>query len=294
MLSEDYVPVALDVWYEERRQDEAGAFYRALVAQREGLREGHTTQGFYVARPDGHLLRGWNNRDPDKLARWLREHREASEPADDKTPAPAAAAEVDRRFARRLPDGAVVVDVFTRITAAEWPERDRGWMDDAMRTATGRDHLWITAEEIAALARREVPATLARRIARFHLVDDTRGEPPMWRADELLEVALAFEPVAGETAVPPTLVGHARLATGDAKRRCDAALRGQLAIDEDGHLARFDLVARCSFAGEGEFTPHAPPGTFTLVVAMGLAPANGLNQVPPQAARDLDEYLRAR
>lgn len=293
MLREDYVPVALDVWYEERRQDEAGAFYRALVAQREGLRAGHTTQGFYVARPDGHLLRGWNNRDPDKLARWLREHRKASEPADERTTAPAAATEVDRRFARRLPDGAVVADVFTRITDAEWPARDRGWMDEAMRKATGRDHLWITAEEIAALARREVPATLARRIARFHLVDDTRGEPPMWRQGELAEVALAFEPIADGTA-PPALAGHARLATGDGKRRCEAALRGEVAIDENGRLVRFDLVARCAFAGEGEFTPHAPPGTFTLVVAMRLAPPDGQDRVPPQAARDLDEYLRAR
>ena len=179
MLREDYVPVALDVWYEERRQDEAGAFYRALVAQREGLREGHTTQGFCIARADGHLLRGWNNRDPDKLARWLREHRKAPQPPAAATSAPAAATGVDRRFARGLPVGAVVVDVFTRITAAEWPARERGWMADAMRKATGRDHLWITADEIAALARREVPATLGRRIARFHLVDDTRGKPPI-------------------------------------------------------------------------------------------------------------------
>ncbi len=116
----------------------------------------------------------------------------------------------------------------------------------------------------------------------------------MWRTDELLELALAFEPLAGETVAQPALVGHARLATGDGQRRCDASLRGQLAIDEDGRLARFDLVARCAFAGEGGYTPHAPPGTFTLVVAMRLAPADGVHHVPPQAARDLDEYLRAR
>ena len=67
MLSRHYVPVALDEWYAVRRQDEAGELYRKIVYQREGMRPGRTTQGLYLAEPDGALVVGWNNRDPGKL-----------------------------------------------------------------------------------------------------------------------------------------------------------------------------------------------------------------------------------
>src|SRR5262249_13267103 len=51
----------------------------------------------------------------------------------------------------------------------------------------GRDHLWLRKDEAKALARGELSESLTRRLVRFHLVDSTRGEPPMWRADEVKE-----------------------------------------------------------------------------------------------------------
>jgi hypothetical protein len=295
MLRDDFVPVALDVWYEERRQDEVGEFYRRIVAARPGMEPGRTTQGFYIVGPGGGLVRGWNNRDPDKLIRFLREARTANgrptpagaaEPVPNDEPAP-----LDRRFARRPPDGGAVVEVFARITEADWPEAERGWIDEAMRGATARDHLWLTADEIQALAADELPPTLARRIARFHLIDNTRGEPPMWRDKELRDCELELQRDAGGLLV---LGGRVRLASADGERSCEALVRAEIEV-EGGALTRFDLVARCAYRGEGTYTRGAPPGTFTLVVAARLAasgPAAGA--VPPQGARDLDDYLRAR
>ena len=73
LLSRKFIPVAIDVFYHERRKDAEGDFYRKIVAQREGMREGRTTQGFYIFTPHGSLIVGWNNRDPGKVRRRLQE-----------------------------------------------------------------------------------------------------------------------------------------------------------------------------------------------------------------------------
>lgn len=289
LLNRDYVPVALDVWYEERRQDEAGDTYRRIVAQREGMRPGRSTQGFYIVRPDGALLRGWNNRDPEKLARYLMAAKDAvSEPRAPSTEE--LGAEDDARFERTPPDGGAVVEVFAKITSAQWPGPADGWIETAKREAVGRDHLWITPAEISELREGKLPEPLARRIARFHLVDNTRGEPPMWAPEEVEECSLALVPSKGTH--HRLLKGIVRLATEDSARSCTAAVRAHIDFADD-ELHRFDFVARCAFRGEGRYTKGAPPGTFTLVIAMRLGAGGAGALVPPQGARDLHAYLDA-
>src|SRR5207244_1123336 len=69
----------------------------------------------------------------------------------------------------------------------------RGTCSTAGGDAAARDHLWLTADEVQALvpaqprkgALLQVPRRVAERILRFHLVDNTRGEPPMWRREEI-------------------------------------------------------------------------------------------------------------
>ena len=72
LLKTRFVPVAIDVFYHERRKDAEGEFYRKVVHQRRGLRPGRTTQGFYIFTPYGSLIVGWNNRDPKKVLNQLR------------------------------------------------------------------------------------------------------------------------------------------------------------------------------------------------------------------------------
>ena len=59
----------------------------------------------------------------------------------------------------------------------------------------------------------------------------------------------------------------------------------------DGKLTKFDLVARGKFAGEGRYTRIAPPGPFTLGVALTLSKGGEASKVAPQGARDLHGYL---
>jgi len=281
LLQTRAIPVALDVWYEERRQDAAGEFYLEIAKQRDGYDPERTTQGFYICTPSGDVLSAWNNRDPAKLLRNLEHAVESYKPAD--------VAEIeshdDARFARKAPDGGAVIDVFSRILEAAWPPAQDEWQAK-FRSSIGRDHLWITREELTALARGELAPTLASRIARFHLIDNTRGEPPMWAASEVrkCELTLTRDGDAWK------LAGPVQLATASGERGYETQLDGSI-VFEGAKLARFDLVARGKFHGEGRYTQGAPPGAFTLGIAMRLAPDSTASAVPPQAARDLGDYL---
>ena len=57
MAAEDFVPVTMDDWYQRRRQDAEGEFFRKVASQ--GPRKGQgggTRQGIYVFTADGELL----------------------------------------------------------------------------------------------------------------------------------------------------------------------------------------------------------------------------------------------
>lgn len=291
ILTKRYVPVALDVFYEERRKDAAGELYWKIVKQRENLKPDRTTQGFYIATPDGKLLNGWNNRNGPRLKKRL---KLALNGYGGKKANVAATSKSDLRYERSLPDGAVVVDVRSRILEAGWEGEGSQW-EKIRRRAIGRDHLWITNAEREELISGQWPASLTRRLARFHLIDNTRGEAPMWRIREVRDASLTLK--------DSLLTGRIRLSTDEnpafhpdvaAERFYDAAVRGVVTI-KDGAIVRFDVVVRGTFFGEGRWTPGSPKEPFTLAVALGLANTKlAASKVPPQAARNLRDYLEAR
>jgi hypothetical protein len=276
LLRTKFVPAAVDCWYLDRAKDAAGEFYKKVVSQRQPFEPGkRSTQGFYAFAPDGTLLRGWNNRNVPRMREYLERVLKDFKPGETE----ALDASRDPRFARPLPDGAIVVDVYAKILEATWPDEGDDYAK-VIRVATGRDHLWILKDDLEALAAGRMPETLARRIARFHLVDNTRGEPPHWAAAEVKELKLELK--------GGNLSGRARLAA--AVRTFDAAITGVVEFRE-GKLARFDLVANGNFEGEGPFTKLAPKGPFSLGVAFTLSKGGESAKVAPQGARDLRGYL---
>lgn len=298
LLRERYVPVALDVWYESRREDPAGDYFRKVVHQREGLQPEQTTQGLYIFGPDGTLISGWNNRDPGKLRDRLRRGLDGYAPALKKG-AKAGKAErgsedgderrEDPRYSPELPEGGLVLSVHSRIVKAQWPDAGDEY-EKVVRAATGLDHLWVTKQEVEDVARGEFPQSLATRIARFHCIDNTRGEPPMW---EKAEVGAARIEMKAEKA-GRTLEGEIRLLAAGGDRGFDARAFGK--VERKGEqITRLDLVVRGEFFGEGTYTQGAPPGKFTLVIVFTLArPEAGEGAgagVPPQGAHWLDDYL---
>jgi hypothetical protein len=276
LLQTKFIPAAVDCWYLDRAKDAAGEFYKKVVSQRQPFEPGkRSTQGFYIVAADGTLLRGWNNRNVPRMREYLEKVVKDFKPVESE----ALDAARDARFRRPLPDGAVVVDVYAKILEGTWSEPPDEYAK-VIRAATGRDHLWILKDEIEALTAGRMPDRLARRIARFHLVDNTRGEPPHWSSAEIKDLRLDLK--------DGRLTGTAKLATD--KRTFDAALTGIVEV-RDGRLARFDLVAKGAFEGEGPFTKFAPDGPFTLGIAFTVSKGGEASKVPPQGARDLRGYL---
>jgi hypothetical protein len=311
-LQTEFVPYAGDKWYLNRQNDADGRLVRRLGQQTgRATEKGAAPQGIYLARADGTLL-AYDHFHPsaerflallDKAqakAKTLARRRSAQR----WTASTSTAA--DPQFARRLPEGGRVMTVFTRIPLPA-PRSGEAWTPNQ---ATGRDHLWLTPDDLRALApahwqngaRYPVPEAFAARLVRFHLVDNVRGEPPFWTRAEIRERNLLLV-IEDAKARRVRLEGTVRLqaGTGADARGYDARVQGHLTWDnkdnknDSPRLSRFDWLAWGEAQGEGPFTRNAPPGRFPLVIAGSLAADKDAvaQSVPPQGSRDLGDYLGA-
>lgn len=314
MARNDYVPVTGDDWYQRRRQDAEGEFFRKVADQ--GPRKGEggaTRQGIYLFTAGGKLLAYKNaGQAPDVMREVLKQGlREWNKlPAAERRPGavrPESLPKEDPRYTRHLPPGGLVVDVFTRILDAD-PKGGlcRGTCTVAGGDKAARDHLWLTEAQwkslIPADARKgdqfPVPPAVAGRISRYHLVDNTRGEPSFWGPKEVrfCTMTLTVEE-ATAAAVRLRLDGAVVLATDAdlerAQRGFEARLLGYIHYDAlQKALDRFDLVAVGDHWGAGRYTGAARPGRTPLGVAFTLTPPDSPGRhVPPQGARDLGDYL---
>jgi hypothetical protein len=285
MLKSRFIPVAIDQAYQRRQKDAEGEFYRKIAGQSPRSNFNSTTQGFYVATASGKLMLYNNNRDPAKVRRLMQ--RQLDEFQSNGFAKLAVAeikpGKVDPRYNPRLPAGGLVVRVRAKILSGYKPTTDR-WRR-IFQTALSRDNLWISDSERQALVRGEIPASLQKRIARFHLVDNTRGEPPMWQEREIRTIEMKLD--------NGRLTGNVRLVTSDESRGYKAELKGFITVKE-GKVVRFDVVALGKFWGEGRYTRGAPEGKFPLAVSFSLADGSDVaDAIPPQGSRGwLGGYLR--
>ncbi len=287
LLSRSYIPVAVDAWYYSRRQDAAGDFYRKVVLQREGAHLGRTTQGFYIFEVSGELFQGWNNRNPGRVRRHLKNGLKAISTQKTRAPKGPSQSKSDPRYQRDIPAGATVVDVHSRILKGSWPKNKNTW-SEMIRAARGKDRLWILESERKLLRKGKLAESLKRRIVRFHFVDNTRGEPPMWRVEEVKELKLKVlkQPKGWK------IVGQVKLESKNGDRGYEGQVLGFYRMKK-GQLTQFDLVSKGDFFGCGSYTPNPPEGKFSIGFATKLSDKNSAAYfVPPQAARDLRAYLK--
>lgn len=280
MLRSKFVPVAIDQAYQRRQQDAEGDFYRKIANQGPRKSGDGTTQGRYVATADGTLIGFNNNRDNEKLLGLM--GKALARPVTG-TAAALEPGKKDARFSPVPPEGGLAVRVHSLVLGG-YPETEDPWRK-IFQESMGRDNLWIRADEHEALRRGEFPDSLVIRLARFHLVDNTRGEPPMWEAGEIRERSVEF--------CDGRLSGRIHLATAAGDREFRAELLGFIESD-DTRVNRFDLVAKGSFRGEGPFTANPPPGEFPLAISFRLADGGDpADAIPPQGSRGwIDGYLR--
>lgn len=316
MAKEDFIPVSCDDWYERRRQDDVGRFFRKVADQgpRKGA-GGSTRQGIYCLTADGQLLAYKNaGQNADVMRDVLRQALAAWRKLPPERRRPGAITvgdrgQVDTRYSRAPPSGTSVVHVYTRILDRD----DQGTLCKGTCTTLGgdraaRDHLWVTAADVKALApadaklgdRLPLPPALAERIARFHLIDNTRGEPPLWTREQLRRSEWTLTVIAATAARLELRLDGAVLLSSDAEastasRGFDVRMLGFVGYDrQKQRLDRFDLVAVGDCWGEGTYTRGARPGRKPLGAAFELVRSDdaAATSVPPQAARDIGDYLR--
>jgi hypothetical protein len=285
VLRKDFIAVAIDQAYERRQQDAEGDYWRRIVDQSPRKGTKGTTQGLYVVAPSGELLLFNNNRHPEKVLRLTKQvARDFASSDRAKIKATAIdSGKVDTRYNPKPPEGGLVIRARAKVLGGYEATEDR-WRK-VMQSALSRDNLWVTGTEHDLLAKGELPAKLVRRLARYHLVDNTRGEPPLWRDDEVrsLQVERTGDRIHGSVS----------LATKDGKRGFEARLLGFVEV-EKGRITRFDLVADGMFWGEGRYTRRAPEGRFPFAVSFTLADGSDIaDAIPPQGSRGwVGGYLR--
>jgi hypothetical protein len=311
------VPVASDDWYERRRNDAEGDFFRRVFhggashARLSG-NDCTTSQGIYCLTPSGRQLGTFREAvKPKDLSAALR--RVASDyrglPANQRSPNDVALGDqdVDSRYSRTPPKGGLILNVYARPL-----EGTLGGKLSSVPgrhgpcSGIGRDHAWLTEAEKQSLlplslrrgTKWAMPAAVAERLLRFHLVDNSRGEPPMWSRDHIrfADLNLTVEEITEES-VQVRIEGAVLLACvadiADADIGYQARLLGSFrykARTQD--FERFDLVAFGNHWGEGPFSGGARPGRTPLGVVFELATGKApLDLVPPQGARYLREYF---
>ena len=280
LLQTRFIPVDIDQAYQRRQQDNEGRFYQKIANQGPRKVGRGTTQGLYAADASGRFLGYNNNRSANRVLGMMQSALAKHRPAK---VAAIAKGKLDARYNPAPPKGGLVVRVTSKVLGG-YEEPDNEWRR-IYQTSLGRDNFWIRADEHAALAKGQLPQSLLKRLARFHLVDNARGEPPMWRDNEITKLE--------GTLRNGQLRATAHLQTTKGDRGYEVQLFGYIET-KNGKVTRLDLVAKGNFWGEGTYTRRAPKGRFPLAIAFTLADGkDAADTIPPQGSRGwLPGYIK--
>jgi hypothetical protein len=240
----------------------------------------------YIVGPDGTSYGYTNDHDPSNiqaaLDNALRRYR-----AHPPKRVAITASDLRASYAVTPPPTATIVRVFTRITPL--PKGCIG-----LNSGLGRDYLWIYPEEVRkmqALAAQpskpfKLPASLALRITRYHLVDNVRGSPDMWGLKELKQLHfMARVTGRAKDAIEVAFSGSFKLEhNGLNKRGYDGKIEGQFTMAAtQATVSGFRALATGKAWGDGTYNPNAPKGHYPLVVAMVEATDPVARSIPPEA-----------
>lgn len=273
--------LAIDQWYTRRQKDAEGDFYRKIAGQSPQNNFNSTTQGLFLATPDGKLLGFTNNRSPEWVRAMLKKGLAGFTPGEAElltNPKP------DPNFTYRLPEGGLILAATSKVLKGydKAASLETGFFQNSL----GRDVLWMRKDEQQALARGEVMKSFQKRMAKFNLIDNTRGEPYPWQDAEIKQVEMTIK--------NGVLTGTAHLETASGDRGYKAELRG-FVESKDGKLTRLDVVARGEAWGASGCTEVGKPNArFTLAVAFRIAPGTDeADKVMPQGAKSwFPDYMR--
>ncbi|ARU40718.1 hypothetical protein CCB80_06015 [Armatimonadetes bacterium Uphvl-Ar1] len=259
-----------------------------------GVTKGVTGQGFYVVGADGQAYKfSMHGRQRDEFMKLLDEGLEAF-----KNSPPEAKHEPltsPRSWSRERPAGTTVVRSISRILPLpeDAPEKNR---------SIGRDHFWIFPEDIQAIQSNPLttfplPAKLARRLARFHLVDNVRGEPNRWRFDNIRTLDIQVTRVSKDEYQFHGLFRMTNLEGRDGTEKGIAGMiEGTISLNSKGELMSRPGVSFIAYAqgyawGDHANTNGAPEGKYPIKMAFQTVDDEIALSVPPQQSYFWTEYL---
>ncbi len=284
LLKEEFVTVAADDWYQRRRKDKVGEFFAKVVDQspRKGV---HTKQGHYIFTATGKLLGFNNNRGPEKRLAMIKDALSEW----DKLPKDVRKVDVpergknDQGFYRELPKGGQIVKVYTRCLE-ERSGRLQKLADNKIGNLSAVDHLWLQHLEVRQLGNLIVSGggpisnAVSLRIAKFHLRDNTRGEPRDWKTNEVKEWSLKVD---GQGKVS----GNFLIGSADGQMGYQGKIEGMILVDK-GRLAKFDLLVLGKHWGNSRYTQGARPGKAPMGQVFRLSDGKrASDRIPPQGIR---------
>jgi hypothetical protein len=305
------IPVCTDDWYTRRRQDAEGDFFRSVANQ--GPRKGEggaTRQGIYLFTAAGKLLSFKNNGgNVEETRKQILKALEDFDklPAAEKTANVPPAGKSDPNYDRPLPKDGLVLRVHARILEKKNDLKlfDRGTCTFQGGDRASRDFLWLNADETRSISplcysvgqAYEIPNAIRQRVARFHLIDNTRGEPELWKRNELHEcrMVMVVDAVDGDL-FRIRLEGHTVLATdamlSEAKRGYECKIHGECVFNaKTKQWVKFDVAAVGDHWGRSTYTPGNRPGRMPLGITFEIADTTRPgNRIPPQAAREWRTY----
>lgn len=268
--------MAVDQHIHRNLKDAEGELFAAVLKQAGRRLDGYS-QGVYVFTPQGKLLAFANIAEADRVKQLV---AGALKKFDPDAPPPKFEEQAKPALVQP-PEGGLILDVTAKVLGGYDPADPRS---KHHINSLGRDHLWLRKDEAEALAAGRLLESVQQRLVRYHLIDDTRGEPPMWSTSEIKKLELTLQNGRLSGAV------HLESKTGD--RGYQAELLGFVEA-KDGRVTRFDVLARGDFWGESTFTRGAPRGRYPFAVAFTLAdPERAASKVPPQGTRGNRSYLK--
>jgi len=246
------------------------------------IAKGQTAQGRYVFAADGTAY-GFNNNRSVERVHQLMDKSLAMFRANPPAKVSVSKDELSAKFVPEPPAGTAVVRLFTRIRPAPLGS-------DSSNENVARDHLWVLPAEAAELSRGNISESLKLRILRFALVDNVRGEPDHWTAQEVKRSDFKIEKKSGQVKIRCDFL----METADTKRGFEGALEAVAEFDSSRRLTRFLAYAEGQAWGRSTYTPNEPKGRFPLVVGFRLVEDETSKAVAPQAVFYGREYLTGR
>jgi hypothetical protein len=230
LLNEQTIPVAANISWLQRQDDDEGRFLRLVSwqgrfkdsfeearAKMAGTAHGECHQGLFVATTEGELLGTRHTRDPEELLEMLgkafsgwpnrKTQREVFELED---------VVRQKEFDWEYPEGGLVLHQSYVDLERTFDDRPKDWRKDGHNI----DYVWITRDEMQSIVPQKIkigeafplPDSVRTRLVRFHLLDMVRGETSPWKPEALEDVEIKLTPyLLGDQKVELKITGRVRL-----------------------------------------------------------------------------------